>query len=96
MWKIDDARAPTNTERQHLTRLMYLAFCDLRALAKDGRAEQAKDLAEAFHNVPLLMNTSNFSFKMFWRLLEHYQQKYEGTAYFNYLREWEKLNPTAQ
>ena len=43
-----------------------LLFCDLRALALDGQTQkQAKDLAEAFHNIPLLMHTSDFSFKAF-------------------------------
>jgi hypothetical protein len=59
MWKFDDARMPTETERQKLSRLMYVAFCDLRALALDGQTQQVKDLAEAFHNIPLLMHTGD-------------------------------------
>ncbi|MEY2527650.1 MAG: hypothetical protein QOE73_2421 [Verrucomicrobiota bacterium] len=95
-WKFEDARIPTDAERQRLSRLMYVAFCDLRALALDGRAQQAKDLAEAFHNIPLLMHTDNFSFKAFRDFLERYQQKYEGQTRFNYLQEWEKLGASAQ
>lgn len=96
MWKFDDARMPTDVERKSLSRLMYLAFCDLRVLAKEGRTEQAKDLSEAFHNIPLLMNTSDFSFKAFRDFLERYQQKYKDTARFNYWQEWEKLNTVTQ
>ena len=92
MWKFEDARMPTDMEQKNLARLMYVAFCDLRALAKEGHSEQVKDLSEAFHNIPLLMNTSDFSFKAFRGFLERYQQKYESNARFNYLQEWEKLN----
>ena len=46
-WKFADARKPTETERQKLSRLMYVAFCDLRALALDGQTQQVKDLAES-------------------------------------------------
>jgi hypothetical protein len=95
MWRFDDARMPTETERQKLSRLMYVAFCDLRALALDGQTRQVKDLAEAFHNIPLLMHTSDFSFKAFQDFLEHYQQKYADKARYNYLQEWKKLNTAA-
>jgi hypothetical protein len=91
-WKFADARMPTETERQKLSRLMYVAFCDLRALALDGQTQQVKDLAEAFHNVPLLMHTGDFSFKAFRDFLERYQQKYADKARYNYLQEWEILN----
>src|SRR3989442_708533 len=62
-WKFDDARMPTEIERQRLARLIYLAFIDIRIFALDGRVEQARDLADAFHNVPLLMYSNEFSFK---------------------------------
>jgi hypothetical protein len=95
-WKFDDARMPTDNERKNLSRLMYIAFCDLRALAGDGRAQQVKDLSEAFHNIPLLMHKPDFSFKAFRSFLENYQQKYAGKDRFDYLQEWEKLNAAAQ
>ncbi len=71
---------------------MYLAFVDLRALILDGQSHQAKDLAEAFHNIPLLMHSGDFSFKAFQDFLKRYQQKYADRASYNYLQEWEKLN----
>jgi hypothetical protein len=96
MWKFDDARMPTDAERKFLSRLMYLAFVDMRALVLHGNPQQAKDVAEAFHNIPLLMYTDDFSFKVFQGFLQNYQQKYSEKARFNYLQEWEKLNATAQ
>jgi hypothetical protein len=95
MWKFDDARMPTDAERKSLARLMYVAFCDLRALILDGQTQQAKDLAEAFHNIPLLMHKGDFSFRAFRDFLERYQQKYADKARYNYLQEWEKLKTTA-
>jgi hypothetical protein len=95
-WKFGDARLPSDNERKNLSRLMYLAFCDLRMLARDGHAQQVKDLAEAFHNIPLLMHSSDFSFKAFRDFLERYQRKYESEARSNYLQEWDKFNSVAQ
>ena len=92
MLKFEDSRILTEAERRRLARLMYLAFCDLRKLAREGRAEQARDLAEAFHNIPLLMHTNEFSFTAFREFLERYQHKYEGKLLFDYFQEWEKLN----
>ena len=91
MWKFEDRQVPTEAERKHLSRLMYLAFCDLRALAREGRNEQARALAEAFHNVPLLMYTEDFSFQAFREFLSSYQNKYPDKLLINYLHEWEKL-----
>jgi hypothetical protein len=71
---------------------MCLAFINVRALVLDGQPQQAKDVAEAFHNIPLLMHTDDFSSKAFHDSLERYQQKYSGKASYNYLQEWEKLN----
>jgi len=90
-WKFEDERMPAESERQSLTRLMYLAFCDLRGLSRDGKMEQARALAEAFHNIPLLMHTQNFSFRAFKEFLQRYHDKFTKTQ-FNYLQEWEKLN----
>jgi hypothetical protein len=89
--KFGDERTPTEAERKSLTRLMYLAFCDLRLLAREGRMEQARALSEAFHNVPLLMHTQNFSFRAFREFLQRYHDGFTKTQ-FNYLQEWEKLN----
>jgi hypothetical protein len=94
-WKFEDARMPTDAERRNLSRLIYLAFVDMRMLLLNGDPQQAKDLADAFHNVPLYMHTNDFSFKAFRDLLGVYQQKYSGKARLDYLQEWEKLNAIA-
>jgi len=96
MWKFDDARMPTDAERKKLTRLIYLAFVDMRALILHGDPKQAKDLSDVFHNVPLLMYTPDFSFKAFHEFLASYQGRYGGKARIDYLKEWENLNAAAQ
>ncbi|MBI5773582.1 MAG: hypothetical protein HZA89_07560 [Verrucomicrobia bacterium] len=85
-WKFADARMPTGTEQKNLARLMYVAFLDLRILSREGRSQQAKDLAEAFHNIPLLMHTPGFSFTASRDFLGNYQHKYEGQLRFDYLQ----------
>ena len=92
MWKFDDSKMPTEMERKNLSRLLYFAFVDMRALMLSGNPQQAKDLADAVHNIPLLMHTPDFSFTAFRKLVGIYQQKYQGHLRFDYLQEWEKLN----
>lgn len=89
--KFDDAHMPTEAERKALARLMYLAFCDLRILAREERTEQAHALADAFHNVPLLMHRNDFSFRAFRDFLNAYQEKFKGKLLTNYLEELDKL-----
>ena len=92
--KFGDERTPTESECKSLARLMYMAFCDLRGLGRDGKMSQARALAEAIHNIPLLMYTQNFSFRAFREFLLSYRDNYAKTQ-FNYLQEWERLNAQA-
>jgi hypothetical protein len=95
-WKPEDARMPTKAERRSLARMLYLAFCDLRMLALEGRSEQARDLAEAMHNVPLLMYSEDFSFRSFRDFIERYQKKHAERLHMDYLKEWEKISAESQ
>src|SRR5689334_6513935 len=80
-WKFGDERMPTEAERKSLTWLMYLAFCDLRALAREEKVEQVRALTGAFHNVPLLMHTERFSFRAFHDFLDRYQNSHPSTRF---------------
>lgn len=91
-WKFEDARMPTEAERRRLARMLYIAFCDLRMLALEGRSEQARDLAEAMHNVPLLMYSEDFSFRAFRDFIERYQKKQADRLQLDNLKEWKKLS----
>ena len=89
--KFMDARALTERERQQLNRLVYMAFCDLRILARGACNEQAHALADAFHNVPLLMHRDDFSFRAFRDSLSHYQEDFSSQLLTNYLEELNKI-----
>ena len=88
--KFDDARMPSQSEQRSLTRLIYVALCEMRALSLERRSEQARDLADAFHNVPLLMHTDKFSFSAMWRSIARYRNKYPSNYSIDYLEEWKK------
>lgn len=81
-----DARMPTDEERQKLTRMIYMTFLEIRVLGWEGKAKQAADLADAFHNLPTLLWSEDFSFKFFRKFLEGYYSKYPARGSFNYLK----------
>ena len=47
-----DAKPMTDAQRKKLSEMMYWAFLEIRLLGSGGKAQQAADLADAFHNVP--------------------------------------------
>jgi hypothetical protein len=64
-------------QRELLCDLMYRAFLEIRMLGWDGRAAQAADLADAFHNVPKGLWSDDFSLSSFRDLyLQSYERKY--------------------
>ena len=86
-WKFPDSRMPTESERQKLSRMLFCALLEIRALGNEGKAEQAADLADAFHNLPTYLWSEDFSFSFFRTFLEGYQQKYSKSGVdFNYVR----------
>lgn len=50
MWTVDDARLPTEGQRNALVHLMYLAFVDLRALCL-ARYQEKHGVREGFDYV---------------------------------------------
>jgi hypothetical protein len=72
-----DARLPTDAQRKKLCEMMHYAFIEMRLLGWGGKAEQAADLADAFHNLPRDMWREDFSLRFFRdAFLKVYQQKY--------------------
>ena len=73
---------PTEEQKKALCALMHEVFVDLRTL--DG--EQARDLAYAFHNLPLEMyGWGSWSIETMRGRLEHYQTKHQNNVGFNYV-----------
>ncbi len=66
--------------------MMYFAFLEIRMLTATGKAEQAGDLAHAFHNLPKEMWGDKFSLEEFREeFLIGYQIKYPEQTTRNYV-----------
>lgn len=68
---------PTEKQRRLFSEMMLHAFVEIRSLAWQGNAEQAADLADAFHNLPVYMFSPEFDWELFRNgFLKPYQNKY--------------------
>lgn len=57
--------------------MLHHALVEMRLLGWAGKAEQAADLADAFHNLPMDMWSADFSLQFFRdAFLAVYQKKY--------------------
>jgi len=66
--------------------MIHFAFVEIRLLGSTGKAEQAADLADAFHNLPREMWRENFSLEYFRdAFLVDYQEKYPDQRIKNYI-----------
>src|SRR5688500_7872813 len=76
-------KRPTEMQIRLLNEMLRVALLEIRGLGWQGKAQQAADLADAFHNLPTLMNTDEFSLTEFGTYLKTYQRRYAETN--NYL-----------
>ncbi len=68
---------PSEKQREMLCDMIHSAFVELRLLGRDGEAQQAADLADAFHNIPKEMyGWGSFTWDAFRGMLAHYQRKW--------------------
>jgi hypothetical protein len=64
-------------QQRKLSEMIYYAFLEIRLLGWAGKAEQAADLADAFHNLPKAMWKDDFNLVEFRdSFLTVYQEKY--------------------
>ncbi len=84
-WRFPDSRMPTEEKRQKLCKMLFYALLEIRELGNSGEAEQAADVADAFHNLPAYLWSDTFSFSFFRNFLQGYQEKYGEKVRFNYL-----------
>jgi hypothetical protein len=73
---------------------MYHAFLEIRVLGWEGKAEQAAELADAFHNLPNLLFSDHFDWDSFRDLyLADYQQKYPRPQHgmFDYVARFDEI-----
>jgi len=62
--------------REALCLLLHRALVEIRFIADQGGAEQAAQLADAIHNVPLYMDSPTFDLPMLKGSLERYCRAY--------------------
>lgn len=89
-----DSRMPTEEERQGLIRMLYYALLEIRLLGPRGMSEQAADLADAFHEMPALLWSKEFSFNFFRKFLEGYHER-DGASTFDYLAMLDEISKGA-
>jgi len=76
----------TDSHREKLCEMIYFAFVEIRQLGSTGKAEQAADLADAFHNLPRSMWQEDFSLEYFRdAFLAPYQTKYPEERAWDYV-----------
>jgi hypothetical protein len=85
-WPPPDARSLTERERQELCEMLFNALVEIRGLGSEGKARQAADLADAFHNLPAYLWSDEFSLSVFRHFLEAYQQRYPERMGFDYVK----------
>jgi hypothetical protein len=85
-WPPPDARLLTEQERQELCKMLFNALLEIRGLGNEGKAEQAADVADAFHNLPVYLWSDQFSLSLFRCFLEEYQRKYQAAGCYNYVK----------
>lgn len=91
MPSVDCATVLTEGQRKALAYLMYMAFPDIRALCLNGKALQAKDLTDAFHNLPLMMERPEFSVGIQRDFFVRYQEQHGVRDGFDYVAELDNI-----
>jgi len=66
--------------------MLFNALLEIRMLGREGKAEQAADVAHVFHNLPIYLWSDKFSMSLFRRFLEEYQQMYLEREGFDYVK----------
>jgi len=79
-----------------LGQMLRRALLDIRLLGRRGRARQAADLADAFHNLPTLLVEGQLDLERFRRTLAAYQTLYHAGAApsYDYLAAFDRVMQT--
>ena len=86
--KLLNVNLPNEKQCRDLCELIHYAFTDIRAYLRDGKADQAEELADIFHAVPQEIHGYGlWDLQSFVKSLRRYQKKHGGTNYISYLNE---------
>ena len=79
---MSDHSLPTEEQRVQLNRMIATAFVEIRLLGWAGRAKQAADLADTFHNLPNEMyGYGKWDPGFIRKMLQFYQDDYHHEDY---------------
>ncbi|MBV9122685.1 MAG: hypothetical protein JO112_04960 [Planctomycetes bacterium] len=87
---------PNDKQREALCDMMYHALVEIRALGWAGKAEQASDLADAFHNLPKeIYGWGRWDVDVFRQMLQYYQSKFPRNKYggFDFIAMLDRIFP---
>jgi hypothetical protein len=82
-----DAAEPNEEQKRQLSELVYGALVEIRSLERDGKHDQARAVADLFHNVPMLIWTPWFSFGFLRERVAAYHDQFADSGYVNFA-EW--------
>ena len=71
-----EQRELSDNQRELFLRMIYEAFLEIRNLTAVGLSQQAFALADAFHNLPLYLWSSDFRWETTRLFIGGYQKKY--------------------
>ena len=72
---------------QRLLFILHRGLSDLRYIARDGKTEQAYDLADTLENIPgYMVNWESSYFEQIKNQLERYQTKYKEVGSQDYVK----------
>ena len=83
-----ETKTLSQTQIRLMSKMLHRALIEIRGLGRDGKSEQAADLADAFHNLPVYMFSEDFDWTLFREFLEQYLTRYSlppGRWPFDYL-----------
>lgn len=80
-----DARNSDHVEPQRASQILRSALLEIRRLCRKGEAAQAAALADAVHNLPVLMVSGQVMSERLRADLVTYQNKYAGRKLFDYV-----------
>jgi len=87
-----DSQLPTDEQKKKLCHMLFRALLEIRQLGWSGKAQQAADLADAFHELPICLWRADFSLDIFRQFLESYRHNYpDSSDYLAALDEVRKL-----
>ena len=79
-----DAAEPNEGQKRKLSELVHGALLEIRALELDGKHEQARVVADLFHNVPILMWTPWFSLGQLQQQISSYQATFPTGGHIDF------------